>query len=1571
MQPIDPPTDLFADLASNVPIALMPLRLETRFGTRIEPMDDGGGVTVDTLRVRIYPDEITIAVSAPGLRRAEGEAGRNFWAAQQQLDGEDPGAFLHRRTAAWEVLVQHVGVQRAVLVARGTKDGEPDDGEAAPAGPGAVPAARLLPRAWVIVGEVDGTGGFVHYVQRTTDSLQVGPTNTSKPFDVTDSLLFPVDDQLRWISDFDAAVSVGMAAEIDLQTIDQAVANQHSWAATHGLSALYVLGVYPESPENTASEVNDLLATHAAASAMSFLAQGAPTNNLDGAPSGWSATADPFAGYRWVTEPADAAPALSDTVPALHGGATDGTILESAFGLPAGAVSAVPGAAGSQQWLARNMARALYPVAFGEAIGTLSTRKDSAAADSPEALAMHRKQQAAMVFAREHISSFVRAGGPVTGLRVGRNPYGILPVMARRGWVRQGGEEPLLEGLVGILDSLRFYFDRAAGSVPRLEGSAQPDITLHNILSMSPVPHEGGYQVQDVIGQLASHIMAVDVYISPALATELGIGHVAAPTGAFAAELSESTARRIVALGFGDLMLRTNLEDMRLSGTKQAMQSWVAHTDPGRPGWASPSDYLLQLVNRYETLREFWVQNATPPDDLLYILVERALALAGELDGGLLLLAINPGLSNLVAKVPIELVGTSLPAESARIQAMARPLAQMATEQVVLADSVKNQTVEEVAFTATDELESMLRTLSPELSRFGTINTLSGTRDAVRVLAQAGIADKEGKAVLDDNGYTRLAGEALACASTRLDAWATSLATARLANLREETPEGLLAGAWGVLFDVRPEPAADVAADENGVGPQRWRDHLASHGLAQTPRLRQPEGYVGYVHAPSLAQAVTAGILRSGELAHHGDGSSVASMDLTSKRVRTGLDIVAAMSHGQPLGALLGYQLERALHQDRLHNLVARLREQFPQRRTTGAVGEAVSGDDAVVPAEVVDGLEVWKARDQLGQAAGMEGLSGALAELNDTVEAVADLIVANGVHQIATGRGEVAGAAFTAVAEGRTPPEVTVAAEPRSGLTITHRLMLTLGADDGHGQVAAGIDGQGWNATAPRALLAPAAERWAQSVLGDAANYAVQRPDLNGVAGDTIPLTDLNLCALDVVAESIILPSGEPALAARCHAPEALLELARSAAEVLGASRPAVSADLSWPPRTDQGIEVGTVAAPLPPGPAELAGVLGAIADTLRVANVAIDAIHAAVDGLGAAAPGVAGATVDAALLDPLAALGVHGAVVGTLDAPGGGMPAAQVAATTALAAASAAEAMRRDVFRLLEQGQPTAATGAAAGLAAIAAVDSGSWETALANTAYATTSAATVAKITRRLGGDPVVPSFAVVVPDAAVVSVDAGGLHRWLTRMSRIRPATARFDEVCLFGEAAGRPPVALAALHLPPTKDLAWLGGPLAGQPDQKNPLRRWIRPEEPHTHVVLAGAAAAPGAAIHALVLDEISEVLPAPTVNTGLALHYNAPNARAPQSVLLAVHPDPASPWSWQLLHRTLSETMDWVRLRGVDLDDLAPNGIRQYLPLAYVRDDEGLSPLENLTAIRIWQKIQVSANRLIEGILK
>ena len=101
---------------------------------------------------------------------------------------------------------------------------------------------------------------------------------------------------------------------------------------------------------------------------------------------------------------------------------------------------------------------------------------------------------------RRHFVDFVRATGPLPTLRIGRQPYGVLPVTALDRW------QPLEAGDAGArvtsaLRSLRAAFRRAIAGVPRVRETSDPlqaDRDLMAVLRM--LPASNGFSLRHVFG---------------------------------------------------------------------------------------------------------------------------------------------------------------------------------------------------------------------------------------------------------------------------------------------------------------------------------------------------------------------------------------------------------------------------------------------------------------------------------------------------------------------------------------------------------------------------------------------------------------------------------------------------------------------------------------------------------------------------------------------------------------------------------------------------------------------------------------------------------------------------------------------------------------------------------------------------------------------------------------------------------------------------------------------------------------------------------------------------------------
>ena len=190
----------------------------------------------------------------------------------------------------------------------------------------------------------------------------------------------------------------------------------------------------------------------------------------------------------------------------------------------------------------------------------------------------------------------------------------------------------------------------------------------------------------------------------------------------------------------------------------------------------------------------------------------------------------------------------------------------------------------------------------------------------------------------------RLMAGMLDLCSHRLDAWITSFATKRLAEMRKTNPTAVLFGGYGWVMNLKPAEA------QTKVTVQGEPEPVVE--LANNP---------GLTHAPSLTQASTAAILRSAHLTHSAAAkqsqNDLLAIDLSSERVRLAAWLLDGVRQGQPLGALLGYRFERRLHEARLAEFI------FPFRELAPLVARKLEQPASSGPVEniaannVVDGL--------------------------------------------------------------------------------------------------------------------------------------------------------------------------------------------------------------------------------------------------------------------------------------------------------------------------------------------------------------------------------------------------------------------------------------------------------------------------------------------------------------------------------------------------------------------------------------------------------------------------------------
>jgi hypothetical protein len=1452
---LDEPEELLRLLASSRPVALLPIQLQARYAR-----SEAGALE---LRVRIYPGELHDDRHEPELTDDERTWGEDFW-SKVWAAGTDRALAVQ----AWTGLCRRFGPPRAAWVATALEPlNDPPGAPQFPAAPRRAAAwtraaqTRVLPDRFVAIGYRDGGRVFAEWGAPVADPLITGPSPLdSTPDPTADDVLDAPG--MSWMIDFDDAVAVGMGLRVAL-------------ADDGALERLVVLGVRGTlTPTASSERLATLLAAHRFTDGVELLPQGTPTNN----------TADGQAGF--ASRDVDLAAAFGrefDDPDWDAGDGTDGDLLARALGVDAAVLRRVAGGAEPGECDAAAMNAALWPAGWGYFLR--------------EMMAETFPDRGAIAQGRRHFVEWVRARGPLPVLRVGRQPYGVLPVTSLDRWAPAPGDgEPIDSALVGFLRDLREIWRESLGAVPRIGAGRDPEAALAAVLgsdATSSAYAARGYFGGDYLASLWWFWAGgAWNWAGPLLggswpdwwATWWEMQQRGA--GAFLARLGRDWSPRLADGAFEPAALE-------LEGPL-VQPGALSATDPLADNYIS---FLLHAS--HEQIRDESYFGGAPPRALMYLVLRHSLLLAFG-DAGLRV---------------AEAIGWE--EEGIRPRGAGEP------ELLEIDPALRTQTVWQVLAIDAGEGTSIGTLLDAAYrgERVGGIvagpsvgagapqlQELRELRAALRALE-----DRPTRAL------ERVFRETLDLSTHRLDAWISSFATKRLHEL---PGDGVHLGAYGWLEDLAPRaPGQPVEAPAGEEG---------------SPIELDPAN-AGFVHAPSIGHAATAAVLRSGQLTHAGS-DGVLAVDLSSARVRLAQWLLDGVRQGQPLAALLGYRFERELHAAQLDQYVLgfRLRAPFSVDKARADQGST----EAVAAANVVDGLrlvDLYRSNSLDFGASGMPPRTGAdrdavVARLEDLVgalDAVGDAVTAESVYQVVQGNHLRAGATLDAVARGEVPPpELEVARTPRSGVGATHRLAVRFSGD--------ATPPAGWTATV-RALAEPHLNRWAAFLLGDpAATHCEVEYRYETAAGAqqrrrAVALSELDLSALDVVfaalpaeqeqrseiEQRVVLraltnrPAGVPAdaevsvsldPAARPAGSEAsvaeVLELGRAARELFAAGRALEVRDLVLPEEGQAAVATLDTA--------ELSGRADAVSD-------ALDDTLAALPDAAATAATIAPAQVRAGLLDA-AGLGVQGAV--PLVATGAGAQEREILFVQG-----------RSVAVELERRQ-----------AAVAAATTAFNDPLRPPPTPAEEVAYHLTRIREVLGaGFPVLPRFTPAAAQTAELErtfADGDALQdgdpfaavTWLERAARVRAGVRRLESVLLYGAATGRRRIELSVGQLPYEPGDRWIGLPLAaGSAPRAGRLSLVVHEPEPiESGDPLAG-----------LFVDDWVEVFPAGSHTTAVSFHFDAAGAEPPQAMLLAVPPDPQqTEWTLDTLEAIVLETLELAKLRMVDPDALVAAG--QFLPALY-----------------------------------
>jgi hypothetical protein len=1412
------PEAMVATLAAALPIVLLPVRLEARFFT-----------SPPELRVRIFPDQLHIEQHEAELTADERAAGVQYWTAR--WSASDAGA------AAWAVLCAALGPGRAAWVAdRLTPTNAAAAGtRAAPAFPD-VPlrpstwsrAARAvaLPDRWAVVGITGGAQVFRKWGGAVPDALaaSLSPVDRPDAADAGDDLFAP-DDEARWLVDFAAAEQVGMAVRIGASDLAP------GFALSQGLDQLVVVGVdWTRTPEDSAEALASLLDAHAVSDGLSYLPIGTPTNTTDATP------ADAAPAGAVLALALD--PARTPDPAALAAGAATRLVRAAGLGERSRFGARVPGATLREPETDAHMANVLWESTIGYyAQQFLAPILDDAAVGR----------------LRQHVVRYLLPSSPVATLRIGRQPYGILPVVASA-LFRPTDGQPIEAELAAVLSRARPLWDNAAATrAPRLGRTADPDADLLQVLQTTPL--SGRLRFRYVMGPLALQ----NLKGNEARARVQGL------TAELAATIIGAPARPQIADYFADL---------------QSHPLDVPLVEPAATDGAAglTRNYLRELAGLVRTSGTTEIGGREDADTLLESLV--AHSAARELHVAEKLVVDHYRLSEgLIATAPVralmptaELLGIETPAPAAGEIVVTTPgeLSRLVVPRLTGTRTLREYLVDRLGERRPD----------PEVGRLHEF-LLSLEALATRSVAELEVALR---AVLD------------AC-SHRLDAWYTSLATRRLLLQRAATPTGVHLGGFGWLDDLRPERAPDS---------------------------------LGYVHAPSLDHAATAAVLRSGHLAHRDAAHEALEVTLTSERVRLATGLLEGVANGQPLAALLGYRFERGLRERdiRLARYIFPLRQLAPLRESGAPPAPGVSLE-AIAARDVVDGvalLEQWRERRQelvefLDRAGTSRGdIEAELARTADLYDAVSDLLVSEAVHQTVLGNTTRAGSALAVLDRQERGEVPAVAGTRRTGLHFTHRV-LVLCTDE---RAPAG-----WRIDDPRARAEPRLNAWIGRLLGNPSRIVVaaSRSDAPGTAM-ALPIAKLKLSPLSLVMAAKAGSPSEPS--------ELQQRLVAAFATQVGTPAPGTVLTLAKEPHPSagaDGIGLGALQVMLewihdlvtdrrPLEARDLASPDDQLAEgwdpdeLKRRADGAVTAYRSARTALNAALrPRSPPAARLSAALAGASAFGVRDALVAGTDD------------VDALAAAA------RATLRAMDAALERLSRADAAFEDRRAAGEVPAKDAALHHTVRL-----------RLLFGDgfPVLPTLEAPRSDELAASLAARATltrdddlapRAWLGRMALVRPETDALVRLLGAAELTGGTEAGdVALMQVPHAPGEPWVALPFGETP--------------PRAHCAIVAhwsGTADPARTLAGLFVDAWPETVPSATEVTGISFHYDAPGARAPQAVLLAVSPAAAeAAWTFDALLETVREAYRLGRIRAVgprELELLGPVLPATYLPESYSKD--------------------------------
>nr|GEU80796.1 hypothetical protein [Tanacetum cinerariifolium] len=941
---------------SHFPVLLMPVSVQVKF------VHDSP--TNYELRVRIYPDQIGISTHEGGLTQNERADGEQYWTLGARANPAQPHHIEH-----WRPLVARYGGPRAQwIVGQTTPTNLTNLTSASPVFPS--PAMAPNNERWTRAAEARGLPDrFSVFLYTQASNLnEVAPGSVRDQFYTSPGRAYDPAAIANPTTEFLQLAKVVEGAPITAQPLAVGLGPKSRSQAPgqaeyeRGFKRLVIMGVRTTTATDGQQALQSLLTEHYYTSGLHLVPQGTPTNNTDDAASGYNSRERTDADVSFAL--LQQSRAYTTQAPWIT--RPDGQHLTGALGLDS--TNLPPLAPALDTSTAQAINRALWPATYGYFLEEMLRPLLSADA---------------LAWTRAFFENYVLARGAVPTLRVGNQPYGVLPTTRFSAWEVRGPAGPdqtyatELQQVLSRLDAT--WTERLNAQ----KGLYPPTLGSGATAAGFPTSTPDSENLLTTLGLDATSTEYYQRYlIGPTLAEALNAYAQATGAPSIWADSQRSAGRvdaadnplyqdftRLLdpngALGlpptaptiFGQTFQRTftKLADAFADEPATRRSEGVLINDqplsetiavaPFRGVSITYRDWNYITWLSMASFDEIWREDFSSlvidttlfkaPNSLFYYLLRQAVLLEYW----------------AAAKEHFSAIGSPLPPEAVIEQELFNITASTTPRWGWLYTSTTGQ----------PPLYQQLR---------GTTPTLNAYLIGVGQLASLPTAQLE-----------RLLAEHIDLGNYRLDAWRLAPVVQRLAELRQDatTTHGSYLGAFSWLEDVRPTDLAEVS--------------LTS--------VRNDPDNLGYIHAPSLTHGTAAALLRQGYKSRQLSANTTdpiakrMAVDISSQRVRAAIALLEGLRAGQSLGALLGQDFERALQQYQsatsglsLGRYVAAFRSTFPlvdeQAMVTGQA--APQGTPAEAAArQVLDGAALLRAAGR-GFPYGVAGLSGQFAVNPDIV---------------------------------------------------------------------------------------------------------------------------------------------------------------------------------------------------------------------------------------------------------------------------------------------------------------------------------------------------------------------------------------------------------------------------------------------------------------------------------------------------------------------------------------------------------------------------------------------------------